>query len=95
MPVRIVWTERAVADLEEIERYIERDRPSAARRVAAHLVASVENLAEFPGLGKPGHRPGMRSLVTPPYVISYRVRSRRLEILSIWHGRRQSANLNL
>lgn len=87
--MQIVWTGQAISDLEEIEQYIEQERPSAARRVAAQLVSSVEHLAEFPQLGKPGPRPEMRSLVIPPYVISYRVRSRHLEILSVWHGRRR------
>lgn len=87
--MQIVWTEQAIADLAEIERYIEQDKPQAARRVAAHLVGSVEHLAEFPQLGKPGPRPGTRDLIIPPYFISYRIRSERLEILSIWHGRRR------
>ncbi len=51
----------------------------------------VEHLAEFPELGRPGLRPGTRSLTIPPYVITYRVRPDRLEILSVWHGRRQPA----
>jgi toxin ParE1/3/4 len=87
--MEIVWTAQAIADLAEIERYIEQERPRAARRVAAHLLANVEHLAEFPQLGKAAPRLGMRSLVVPPYVISYRVRSQRLEILSVWHGRRR------
>jgi toxin ParE1/3/4 len=86
--MQIAWTEQALADLAEIERYIEQDKPEAAERVAAHLWTSVEHLAEFPQLGRPGRRPGTRNLIIPPYVISYRVRSQRLEILSVWHGRR-------
>ena len=87
--MQVVWTEQALADLAEIERYIEQERPEAAERVAAHLGSSVEYLAEFPEMGRPGPRPGTRSLIIPPYVISYRVRRARLEILSIWHGRRR------
>lgn len=87
--MQIVWTGQAISDLEEIEQYIEQDKPEAAERVAAHLWSSVEHLAEFPKLGKPGPRPEMRSLVIPPYVISYRVRSQLLEVLSVWHGRRR------
>ncbi len=87
--MQIVWTKQAITDLAEIEHYIEQDKPQAARRVAAHLVASAEHLAEFPQLGKPGPRPGTRDLIIPPYFISYRIRSERLEILSIWHGRRR------
>jgi len=87
--MQIDWTEQALADLAEIEHYIEQERPAAAQRVVAHLVSSVEHVAEFPQLGRRGRRPGTRNLIIPPYVISYRVRSRRLEILSIWHGRRR------
>jgi len=86
--MQIDWTQQALADLAEIEHYIEQERPAAAQRVAAHLVSSVEHVAEFPQLGRRGRRPGTRNLIIPPYVISYRVRSQRLEILSIWHGRR-------
>jgi toxin ParE1/3/4 len=91
--MEIDWTEQAVLDLAEIEQYIEQDKPQAAARVAAHLLSSVEHLAEFPHLGKPGRRAGTRSLSVPPFVISYRVRSQRLEILSIWHGRRARSGL--
>jgi toxin ParE1/3/4 len=87
--MQIVWTDQALADLSEIEQYIEQDKPAAAQRVAAHLLSSVEHLAEFPQLGRPGRRPGTRNLIIPPYVISYRVRAQRLEILSVWHGRRR------
>lgn len=87
--MQIVWTEQALADLAEIEHYIEQDKPAAAARVAAHLRSTVEHLAEFPQLGRRGRRPATRDLITPPYVISYRVRPQRLEILSIWHGRRR------
>ena len=86
--MQIFWTEQAISDLAEIEAYIEQDRPQAAGRVAAHLVSSVEHLAEFPHLGKQGRRPGTRELVIPPYFITYRLRPERLEILSVWHGRR-------
>ncbi len=92
--MKIVWTERAIADLVEIEHFIAQDRPSAAQRVATHLVSSVEHLAEFPLLGRPGPRPGMRSLLAPPYIISYRVRSGSLQILSIWHGRRRPRGIS-
>ena len=86
--MQIVWTQQAVADLTEIENYIAKNKPSAAGRVANHLISSVEHLAEFPHLGKSGRRPGTSDLVIPPYVITYRLRPDRLEILSVWHGRR-------
>lgn len=87
--MKIVWTEQAVSDLAEIEDYIALDKPQAARRVAAHLASSVEHLAEFPHLGRPGRRFETRELIIPPYVITYRLRPGRLEILSVWHSRRR------
>jgi addiction module RelE/StbE family toxin len=87
--MQIVWTEQAASDLAEIEHYIQQEKPEAARRVAAHLWSSVEHLAEFPQLGRPGRRPGTRELTVSPYIISYRIRAGRLEILSVWHGRRK------
>ena len=92
--MQIGWTEQALSDLAEIEQYIAQDKPEAARRVAAHLWSSVEHLAEFPRLGKPGRRPGTRELVVAPYTITYRMRTDRLEILSVWHGRRQRQPLS-
>jgi len=87
--MQIDWTKQAIADLAEIEEYIAQDRPEAAKRVATHLWSSVEHLAEFPHLGKRGRRAETRNLIVPPYVISYRVLPERLEILSIWDGRRK------
>lgn len=86
--MQIDWTKQAIEDISEIEVYISQDRLATAKRVAAHLWSSVEHLAEFPELGKPGRRPGTRSLIVPPYVITYRVHSYRVEILSVWHSRR-------
>jgi plasmid stabilization system protein ParE len=87
--MQIFWTARAISDLSEIENYIAHDKPEAAGRVASHLLSSVEHLAEFPHLGKPGRRPGTRNLVASPYIVTYRVRRNLLEILSVWHGRRR------
>lgn len=86
--MHLIWAEQAITDLAEIETYIAQDKPQAAERVATHLLSSVEHLAEFPQLGRVGHRPGTRELIIPPYVITYRLRPECIEILSVWHGRR-------
>lgn len=83
------WTRQAIRDLAEIRGYIEKDKPAAAGRVAAHLLAGVEHLAVFPELGHPGRQPGTRELTVSPFIITYRVFAHRLQILSIWHGRRR------
>jgi len=89
--VIVVWSPRAIAHLAELRAYIAHDRPSAAGRIAATLLAAVESLAEFPNLGRPGRVVGTRELVVrgTPYVIPYRLRGERLEIVAAFHGRQK------
>lgn len=87
----IVWSARAVRHLARLRAVIARDRPSAAEQVAAGILASVDLLARHPGLGRAGRVPGTRELVVQgtPYVVPYRVRNDRLEIIAIFHGRQR------
>jgi toxin ParE1/3/4 len=89
--VNIVWSPRAIEHLAHLRAYIARDNPKAANRVAAALLDTVERLAELPNLGRPGRVTGTRELVVPgtPYVIPYRLRGDRLEIIAVFHGRQK------
>jgi toxin ParE1/3/4 len=86
--MRIIWSETAIANLIEIHRYIERDQPAAARRMAQRILASVERLAEHSHLGRPGREPETRELIVPgtPYIVPYRIHRDRLAILAILHA---------
>jgi toxin ParE1/3/4 len=89
--VTIVWSPRAVEHLAHLRAYIARDHPGAAGRIAAVLLEAVERLAELPSLGRSGRVSGTRELVVPgtPYVIPYRQRGDRLEIIAVFHGRQK------
>jgi toxin ParE1/3/4 len=54
--------------------------------VAQEVIDRIELLATFPALGRSGEVRGTRELVSPPYVVVYRVRAEVVEILNIWHG---------
>jgi len=82
----IRWTAQASAQFEEAVAFIQQDNSRAARRVAQSVIERVEQLAAFPGLGRPGEVKGTRELVVPPYVVVYRPTDEAVEILYIWHG---------
>ena len=85
----LVWSPRAIGHLANLRDYIARENPGAAARTATRLLAAVDRLAELPNLGRPGRVSGTRELVVPGtrYVIPYRVRGERLEIIAVFHGR--------
>jgi toxin ParE1/3/4 len=89
--VNIVWSPPAIEHLAHLRGYIAQDNPKAANRVAAALLDAVERLAELPNLGRPGRVAGTRELVVPgtPYVIPYRLRGDRLEVIAVFHGRKK------
>jgi len=86
--LELVWSHLALARLQEIRAYVALDKPDAAERLAARIVAMVETLRHFPYVGRAGTEPGIRELVIggTPYIVHYRVRRRRVTILTIWHG---------
>jgi toxin ParE1/3/4 len=84
--MEVRWTAPAAQDLENIANYIQRENPSAARRVATALYDAAMSLDAFPERGRPGRIDGTRELVRAPYIIVYRVRDEALEILRIYHS---------
>ena len=84
--MRIVWSRRALQHLAEIRRYIAKDHPQAARGVAARILEGVDLLAGQPHMGRPGRVIGTRELVVAgtPYVIPYRVKEDRLELIAVF-----------
>ena len=87
----VAWSPRAIGHLAALRDYIARENPGAAARTATRLLAAVDRLAALPNLGRPGRVSGTRELVVPGtrYVIPYRVRGERLEIIAVFHGRQR------
>lgn len=88
----VIWTKPALRHLEEIQDFIALDNPAAAFAVAEKIRKSVKiRLPDFPLSGRDGRVAGTRELVVPhtPYVIPYRVRKNRIEILAVYHASRR------
>ncbi len=86
MPV--VWRASALADVGRMVHYIDSDNPVAAKRVGRELLLAGDSFMIFPRRGRPGGLDGTRELVvTPPYLIVYRVSGTDMvTILRVWHA---------
>ena len=88
---QLEWTERASEDVLAIYSYIAQDNRTAAESVVRHLISSGERLRHFPALGRPGRRKGTRELILTryPYLLVYRVSTRKVSIVTVVHQRRR------
>ena len=89
--MKVVWSRRAVRHLVSLREYIARDSGQNAVIIAERILQAIDLLETQPDMGRPGRRPGTRELVVPntPYIIPYRVRHSRLELVAVFHGRQK------
>ena len=74
MDYRVILSRPALRDLGEIARYIAQDNLDAAERIALELIVLAESLAVLPRRGGLFQaRPGVRRLVSDPYLVTYRI----------------------
>ena len=92
--MKLRWTRPALADLIDAHDYIARYNPTAAQSIAQKIWDAAEALCDHPEAGRRGHVEGTREWVVTdtPYLIVYRVKGDELQILRVWHGRRNWQN---
>jgi toxin ParE1/3/4 len=86
--MNVLWLRRTVRHLTALREFIAEDSPERAELVAQRVLKAVELLATHPEIGRPGRLVGTRELVVQntPYVVPYRIRGGRVELLAILHG---------
>ena len=94
MDFKIIWSDEAIADLQDIVSYVALDDPQAALRLGQGILEHVHVLESFPFIGPTyprGAQGTLREIVFRPYRIFYDVgeASHRVEILHVWHPRRE------
>ena len=91
MGYKVVWTDAALRDVEEIARYIEKDSQNYARVVVTKILGTTRLLERFPYSGRviPEEK---NELVRERFVYSYRIiyeiRGKAVYVLAVVHGRR-------
>ena len=89
--MKVVWSRRAIRHLIHLREYIEKDSEQNAVLVAKRILNAEDLLQSHPEMGRPGRLLGTRELVVPDtsYIIPYRVRRERLELIAVFHGRQK------
>jgi toxin ParE1/3/4 len=87
----LIWAPEAIADLESIwDFYAEAAGLRTAEKMIREIAATCRTVQEHPFIGRARNevRPGLRSLVSHPNVIFYRVRNDIPQIVRVLDGRR-------
>jgi toxin ParE1/3/4 len=90
--LQILWTDGARRNLDSIEAFIALDNPRAAAKTVVRIVKKIqEQIAEFPGSGKPGRFEGTRELIFSdlPYIAVYTLRGDAVIIVRLFHAAQQ------
>lgn len=90
--MRVRWLRRALANLDDVGEYIARDNPAAAAATVRRIMDAVDAMAAGGNVnaGRPGRVAGTRELVVSPnYLVPYRVKGGVLEVLRVMHARQR------
>lgn len=87
--MKLVYSADALADLVRLRAFVAERNPESAARVAAELVARIENMRRFPELGRaveqaPDPR-SIRDMVFGSYIVRYTAHAEAVIVLRIWH----------
>lgn len=91
----VVVSPRAAADADEIHAYLTQYSAASAETFIGQLAAAFERLSTYPMIGAPRDslRPGTRILVIDHYLLVHRLNDERVEVITIFDGRRNPATL--
>ncbi|HUB89786.1 MAG TPA: type II toxin-antitoxin system RelE/ParE family toxin [Dyella sp.] len=89
---KVIWTDPALSELEEIADYIALENPPAANALVQRVFAHVAQLADHPESGsKPQELKGWRyrQIIEPPCRILYRIDGDHVVILYVMRSEKQ------
>ena len=89
--LKIEWLPLASANRFEQLDYIAQDNPLAAIDQDERIERQIDMLLQHPQMGRPGRKKGTRELVISrtPFIVVYRAKGARIEIIRLLHGAQQ------
>jgi toxin ParE1/3/4 len=94
----VIWTEPALANIDDIAEYIALHNIKAAKELVQRIFSKVDRLEKFPESGKVPieiENLNFREVVVPPCRIFYRVKDRNVYILHVMRQERDLKNFIL
>jgi len=89
---KIIWTEPALIDLNEIAEYIALDKPTAAKNLVQKIFEKTERLEDFPNSGrKPPElkKSRYKEIIVNPCRIFYRIDKNNIYILYVMRSEKK------
>ena len=85
------WTPIAIGHLRAAYEYVAQENVAAADALIERIFSAVEQLTQYPQIGREGRLKGTRELVIAgtSYVVAYRLRRSRIEVLAVFYGARK------
>jgi addiction module RelE/StbE family toxin len=96
--MRILYTHRAINDLEHLHDFIAQENPTSASEVSKQILQAIKRLIDFPLFGRKVENSGIdsiRELITGKYVIRYIILNEEIHILRVWHSKEDKLLINL
>jgi toxin ParE1/3/4 len=94
--VRIRWIRLALSDFVSARDHLAAENPDAADELIRNVADALKRLRKHPRLGRvvPERRSlGYREIVLPPYRLVYAVAGAEIQVLRLWHSRRDPAGI--
>lgn len=94
--MKVVWSRRALLDVEHIRDYIEQDAPAYAQPFLERLLRATSRLPQFPRSGRAmpeANDARIREIIYQGYRIIYRLDPRTIEIVMVVHGSRRLSGI--
>lgn len=89
--MKIIWSEPAISDLENIRDYIAKDSGYYAAIFIEKIITAIEKTATFPLIGRmvpECNNKNIREVIYQNYRIIYKISNKVIFILTVIHGGR-------